>query len=281
MIATEFAYSAPDTLHAALALLADGAKPLAGGMSLVPMMKLRLAQPEHLVDLRKVPGLKSIREENGRLHIGALATHYDIQSSDLVRSLCPLLATTAGKIGDVQIRNLGTIGGSLAHADPAADYPAAILALDATLVLSSTNGQREVAATDFFVDTFTTAVEPGELLTEIIVSPAPDGARTAYKKMPNPASGFALVGVAVIAAKTGGVVSSCRIGVTGVSGKAFRATAAEAKLIGSAGSKADIAEAVKGIAASEEANNDIHASANYRKAMAEVYAARALESVLL
>ncbi len=246
MIATEFSYSAPDTLHAALALLADGAKPLAGGMSLVPMMKLRLAQPEHLVDLRKVPGLSSISEENGRLHIGALATHYEIESSDVVRSLCPLLATTAGKIGDVQIRNVGTIGGSLAHADPAADYPAAILALDATLVLSSTGGRREVAATDFFVDTFTTAVEPGELLTEIIVAASPPGARTAYKKMQNPASGFALVGIAVIAARAGGVVSTCRIGVTGVSGKAFRATTAETKLIGSAGTKADIAAASAG-----------------------------------
>lgn len=281
MIATEFAYSAPDSLTAALALLADGAKPLAGGMSLVPMMKLRLAQPEHLVDLRKVPGLKSIREEDGQLHIGALATHYEIQSSDLVRSHCPLLAATAGKIGDVQIRNLGTIGGSLAHADPAADYPAAILAIDATLVLSSTNGRREVGAADFFIDTFTTAVEPGELLTEIIVPAAPEGSRAAYKKMPNPASGFALVGVAAIAAKTDGVISSCRIGVTGVAGKPYRATTAEAKLMGTAGTKADIAEAVKGIAAAEEANNDIHASSDYRKAMAEVYAARALESVIL
>ncbi|MBL8294594.1 MAG: xanthine dehydrogenase family protein subunit M [Bryobacterales bacterium] len=280
MIATDFAYSAPATLADALQLIADGAKPLAGGMSLVPMMKLRLAQPERLVDLRRIPGLKGVREEDGRLRIGALTTHYEMASSALVRLKCPLLSETAGHIGDVQVRNMGTIGGSLAHADPAADWPAAILASEATLVVESVGGRREITASDFFLDPFATAIEPGELLVEIVVSPDAEGARSAYRKMVQPASGFAIVGVAARVEKTGGGVTKCRIGVTGVAGVPFRALGVEQRLVGTAGSKADVAAAVKGLAADVEANSDIHASALYRKAMAEVYAARALESIL-
>lgn len=280
MIAAEFAYSVPATLAAALQEIADGGKPLAGGMSLVPMMKLRLAQPERLVDLRRIPELRGVTEDGARLRIGALTTHYEMASSALVRLQCPLLSETAGHIGDVQVRNMGTIGGSLAHADPAADWPAAMLAAEASIVVESLAGRREIAAGEFFLDPFTTAIEPGELLVEIVVPAQAAGARSTYRKMLQPASGFAIVGIAALVEKADGQVTKCRIGVTGVAGVPFRALTAEQRLEGTGGSKADVAAAVRGLAADVEANSDIHASAAYRKAMAEVYAARALESIL-
>jgi len=159
MIPTEFDYHAPVTLQDALALLGDPeAKPLAGGMSLIPMMKLRLAAPGKLVDLRKIPALRSIRRQDGVLHIGAMVTHYELESTPLIRSDCPLLAATAASIGDVQIRNAGTVGGSVAHADPSADYPAALFALEARIVVTGPKGERELPFSDFLLDTFTTAL---------------------------------------------------------------------------------------------------------------------------
>src|SRR5450631_587914 len=181
MIPEQFEYSAPKTLDEALGLLAEGARPLAGGMSLIPMMKLRLSNPEHLVDLGRIKDLSYIREQGGELHIGATATHHDVESSPLVRGKCPLLAETASHIGDVQVRNMGTIGGSVAHADPSADYPAALQALEAKIVLQSAKGQRMVAVDDFFVDTFTTSIEPGEIISEIIVPV--DSSHVNYEKM--------------------------------------------------------------------------------------------------
>src|SRR6266852_3030746 len=169
MIAQKFEYTAPKTLDEALHLLAGGAKPLAGGMSLIPMMKLRLAAPEHLVDLGRLKDLNYIREEGGAIHIGATTTHQDIESSAVLRGKCPLLAETAANIGDVQVRNRGTIGGSVAHADPSADYPAALLALEAKVKLVSATGDRTISIGDFLVDTLTTAIEPGEILQEVIV----------------------------------------------------------------------------------------------------------------
>ncbi|HYV62805.1 MAG TPA: FAD binding domain-containing protein, partial [Bryobacteraceae bacterium] len=176
MIPQQFEYSAPKTLDEALGLLAEGAKPLAGGMSLIPMMKLRLAAPEHLVDLGRIKDLSYIREQGGALHVGATTTHHEVESSPLLRGKCPLLAETASHIGDVQVRNMGTMGGSVAHADPAADYPAALQALEAKLVLKGAKSERTVAADEFFVDMFTTALEPGEIVREVIVPV--DGAGT-------------------------------------------------------------------------------------------------------
>src|SRR5215472_7366291 len=178
MIAQKFEYTAPKSLDEALHLLATGAKPLAGGMSLIPMMKLRLAAPDHLVDLRALKDLNYIREEAGQLHIGATASHYDVESSALLRQKCPLLTETAASIGDVQVRNMGTVGGSLAHADPAADYPAALQALEARFVLKRAKSERTVSAADFFADAFTTALEPGEILREVIVPVEASGAGT-------------------------------------------------------------------------------------------------------
>src|SRR5579863_1905015 len=175
MISQTFEYTAPKSLDEALALAGNGAKVLAGGMSLIPMMKLRLAAPEHLVDLGRIKDLNYIREEGGSLHIGATTTHYSVESSPLVRTKCPLLAAAAAAIGDVQVRNVGTIGGSVAHADPAADYPAALQALEAKIVIQGAGSERTVSAADFFIDAFTTALEPGEVVREIVV-PVEDGA---------------------------------------------------------------------------------------------------------
>jgi len=281
MIAQNFEYSSPNTMQEALQLLADGtAKVLAGGMSLIPMMKLRLAAPEHLVDLRRVPDLKTISESSGEIHIGAMATHYDLESSRLLRQRCPLLAEAAGHIGDVQVRNMGTIGGSVSHADPAADYPASLLALGAKVKLVRAGGERTLTLEDFLVDTFTTAAEPGELVREIIVPVEESKTGVNYQKMLQPASGFAVVGVAARLRKANGKISLARVGVTGLTSRPFRAAAVETRLEGSAGTDDDIRQAAAIIASGVDANADIHASADYRKQMAQVYGARALRAAL-
>jgi aerobic carbon-monoxide dehydrogenase medium subunit len=281
MIAQNFEYSAPNTLQEALQLLADGtAKVLAGGMSLIPMMKLRLATPKHLVDLRRVADLKTISESSDEIHIGAMATHYDLESSPLLRQRCPLLAEAAGHIGDVQVRNMGTIGGSISHADPAADYPASLLALGAKLRLVRAGGERTLSLEDFLVDTFTTAAEPGEIVREIIVPVEEPKTGVNYQKMLQPASGFAIVGVAARLRKTNGKISLARVGVTGLASRPFRAATVETRLEGSAGTDDDIRQAAAIVSNGVDANADIHASAHYRKQMAQVYAARALRAAL-
>lgn len=281
MIAQNFEYSAPNSLQEALQLLADGsAKVLAGGMSLIPMMKLRLAAPDHLVDLRRVPDLKTISESSGEIHIGAMATHYDLESSPLLRQRCPLLAEAAGHIGDVQVRNMGTIGGSVSHADPAADYPASLLALGAKVRLVRAGGERTLSLEDFLVDTFTTAAEPGEIVREIIVPVEESNTGVNYQKMLQLASGFAIVGVAARLRKNNGKISLARVGVTGLASRPFRAAAVETRLEGAAGTDDDILQAAAIIVNGVDANSDIHASANYRKQMAKVYGARAIRAAL-
>lgn len=240
MIPQTFAYTAPKSLDEALGLLAKGAKPLAGGMSLIPMMKLRLAAPDRLVDLRRLKDLNYIREESGAIHIGATTTHQDIASSPLLRGKSPLLAETASHIGDPQVRNMGTIGGSVAHADPSADYPAALQALEARFVLRGIKGDRIVSASDFFVDTFTTALEPGEIVREVIVPIDDSGVGGSYQKLVQPASGFAIVGIAVRIRKSNEKISMARIGVTGLASSSYRATASEKALEGKTGSAAEI-----------------------------------------
>ena len=280
MIPQSFEYTAPTTIDEALSLLASGAKPLAGGMSLIPMMKLRLAAPEHLVDLGRIKDLNYIRQQGSNLHIGATATHYSVQSSQVVQSMCPLLAETASMIGDPQVRNMGTIGGSVAHADPSADYPAALQALEAQIVIKGPKSERSVSAHDFFLEAFATAIEPGELIREVIVPTEVVGTGTNYQKMAQPASGFAIVGIAVRLRKTGGKLSFARIGVTGLSNVGYRAEAAESALVGSAGSPSDVQRAASLVAEGIDANSDLHASADYRKHMAVVYAARAINAAL-
>jgi carbon-monoxide dehydrogenase medium subunit len=277
MIAQNFEYESPASLRDALALLADGeSKVLAGGMSLIPMMKLRLAAPSRLVDLGRVAGLSGIKEDGASIRIGAMTTHHEIEDSPLLRAKCPLLAETASNIGDVQVRNMGTIGGSVAHADPAADYPAALLALEAKVRLVSASSDRTLSLEDFLVDTLTTALEPGEILQEVIVPVEAAGAGVSYRKMVQPASGFAIVGVAARVSKANGKPGFVRVGVTGLAGKAYRAANVEKILLESG----DVQKAAAVVADGVDANSDLFGSADYRKQMARVYTARALTQAL-
>jgi len=280
MIPENFEYTAASTLDQALGLIAGGAKPLAGGMSLIPMMKLRLASPGSLVDIGRLRELNYIREQDGAIHVGAATTHYDVESSPLLRGKCPLLSETASHIGDVQVRNMGTIGGSIAHADPAADYPAALQALEAKIVVRNSKSQRSVSSADFFLDTFSTALEPGEIVVEVIVPLESESVGVSYQKMLQPASGFAIVGIAARLARSGGKISMARIGVTGLSNRSSRALAVEKALEGKSGSATEIQNAAALIAEGAEANSDLHASAEYRRHCAVVYATRAITAAL-
>jgi carbon-monoxide dehydrogenase medium subunit len=279
MIPAQFDYVAPATLDEAVRLVADhadDAKILAGGQSLLPAMKLRLAQPALLVDIGRIRDLSYITAENGHIRIGAMTTHYEIESSGALAERCPLLPETAAHIGDVQVRNRGTLGGSLVHADPAADWPAAILALGAELVVVGPSGERTVAADDFFVDMMTTAIEPNEILREIRIPVPRGGMGSAYVKVRQPASGFAVVGVAVCVARgADGTCADARIGVTGIASKAFRATSVERGLVGASfdgGLDAAAALVDDGV----DVNGDLYASADYRRHLARIYARRAI-----
>ena len=277
MIPATFDYFRPNTLDEAVSLLMnhEDAKVLAGGHSLIPAMKLRLAQPKTVIDISRVADLGYVREQDGRIVIGALATHYEIESSALLRDKCPLLSEVAPQIGDVQVRNKGTIGGSLVHADPASDWPAAILALDADLTIAGANGRRTVRATDFFVEMMQTAVQSNEILCEIRV---PTTARSvAYVKSAQKASGFAIAGVAVVVDKAR---RTAAIGISGVAAKPYRAAAVERALGGNALTTETVATAAAKAAQGVDPLGDIHASAEFRAHLAQVNTRRALELAL-
>lgn len=271
MYPASFDYVRPETLDEAIALVArygDEAKLLAGGQSLIPAMKLRLARPKVLIDIGRVAGLGDIRRAGDHLAVGAMATHAAIESSPLLRGECPLLPETASHVGDLQVRNRGTLGGSLAHADPAADWPAAMLALDADFDLVGPRGRRTVRAGDFFVDLMQTALAADEMLAQIrvpITSPA-----VAYVKTEQKASGFALAGVAVVASATG-----VRVGVAGVGATPYRATAVERALNGRRTADA-VAIAAAHAGDGIDALGDIHASPEFRIHLAQVNTRRAL-----
>lgn len=252
------------------------AKLLAGGHSLLPMMKLRVISPPHLIDLGRIPELRGIREKGGALGIGSMTTHWTIESSALLRSKLPLLAETAASIGDVQVRNLGTIGGSLVHADPAADYPAAILALDAQMVTIGPRGARTIPSRDFFTGVLASAVGADEILTEIRIAVPPAGTGMAYLKFPHPASGFAVVGAAAVLRMRGGRCEQARIGVTGVGPTAYRAEAVERALSRQTLDAQTVASAAEHAADGIEANQDIFATAEYRSHLATVFVRRAV-----
>jgi len=282
MIPAQFDYVTPKTLDEAISLLGqhpDEAKILAGGHSLIPAMKLRLAMPQMLIDIGRIKDLAYIREESGQIRIGAMTTHYQLESSDRLREICPLLPECAAQIGDVQVRNKGTIGGSLAHSDPAGDWPAAIVALGAEIVAVSAKGERTINAADFFVDMLTTALEPGEILREIrIVAPSGRFGQS-YMKVPQPASGFAVVGVAVnLTCDAGGVCQSVGVGVTGVASKVYRASAVEQAILRKALDAQTVAGAAAHATDGVSVNGDLYASEAYRRHLAQVYVRRALEA---
>lgn len=283
MIPAEFDYVAAKNLNDALRLLKKhkDAKILAGGHSLLPAMKLRLAQPSVLIDIARIKDLAYIREKAGKIHIGATTTHFQIETSDLLRNVCPLLPETATNLGDMQVRNKGTIGGSLAHADPAADWPAAVLALDAEIVAAGAKGERVIKATKFFVELFTTALKTHEVLKEIRFALPKGDVGQAYLKFRHPASGFAVVGVAVSLSLDGsGKCQSVGVGVTGVAPKPYRAEKIEAALKGKSPDARTLAAAAAHVADGVRGNTDLFASGDYRKHLAEVYTRRALETAV-
>ncbi|HEV7521676.1 MAG TPA: xanthine dehydrogenase family protein subunit M [Candidatus Angelobacter sp.] len=280
MIPANFDYIAAKSLDEAISLLArhkDDAKILAGGHSLLPAMKLRLMQPKVLIDLGRIRDLSYIKEEGGQIRIGAMTTHFQVEISDVLRRSCPLLPETASHLGDMQVRNKGTIGGSLAHSDPAADWPAAILALDAEIVATSAKGDRVIKATDFFVEMLTTSLQSGEILREIHIPTTKGKAAQAYVKVRHPASGFAVVGVAVNLLIDGGKCQSAGIGITGVSPKPYRAAKLESALKGNALDAKTLSAAAGHAADGVDVNSDLYASAEYRKQLATVYTRRAIE----
>ena len=282
MYPAQFEYHKAGTVKEALDLLAkykDEAKLLAGGHSLLPAMKLRLAQPKHLIDLGKVSGLAGVKEEGGTLVIGAMTTHYAIESSAVLKTKCPLLPEVAGHIGDPMVRNMGTLGGNLAHADPAADWPAAVIALGAELVAEGPKGKRTIKVDDFFKGLLTTALADNEILTEIRVQACGANVKCAYAKFPHPASRFAVVGVAaVLTMDGGGKVSKASIGITGAGTRAVRAKGVEAALQGKALDAATIQAAAEKAPDGVDVQADLQGSVEYKQHLLKVFAKRAIEA---
>jgi carbon-monoxide dehydrogenase medium subunit len=280
MPAAPFEYHVPSTLQEAIALLTQyngEAKILAGGHSLLPIMNLRLAQPKALIDISKIPGLSGIREDNGSIVIGAMTTHYLVESSSLLKQKVPILPETAAVIGDVQVRNRGTIGGSIAHADPAGDLPGTAVALDLQLKAVGPRGERSLRAREFFVDILTTALQPDEILTEIRVPAMAPRTGSAYEKFPNPASRYAIVGAAAVVTLDGdGVCQKASVGLNGVTGTPVAAVGVEQALVGQRVNAQSIQEASAKAADGLEPLGDIFASAMYRAHLARVFTKRAL-----
>jgi carbon-monoxide dehydrogenase medium subunit len=277
MIPVSFDYQRATSVDDAIAKLAAGSsKAIAGGHSLVPLMKLRLSEPGTLVDISKIPGLSGIRDNAGKIEIGATTVHSDIASSTLLRDQCPMIAEAAAEIGDPQVRTRGTIGGSIAHADPAADFPAVVIALNADIIIKGKGGQRSVKASAFFRGFYDVDLAPGELITAIQFEPAKSAA---YVKLHQRASHYAIVGAAAVLSVKGGVIESARIGLTGATTHAIRLAGVEKAL---AGKKADgVAAAVQNAAAEvADVSADLHASEDYRKAMVPVFVRRAVERAL-
>jgi carbon-monoxide dehydrogenase medium subunit len=285
MYPAAFEYHSPSTLKDALGLmgkLGDDAKVLAGGHSLIPMMKLRLAQPKHLIDLRNVPGLKGVKEEGNTIVIGAMTTWYELETNPILKAKCPIVPETAAIVGDPAVRNLGTIGGGLAHADPAADMPATAIACTFDLVCEGPKGRRTVKADDWFQGLMSTALGPDEILVEIRVPALAKGTGSAYLKFPHPASRFAIVGVAAVIATDGaGTCTKASIGITGAGTKAVRAKGVEAGLTGKnlAGAGAIEAAAQKG-AEGVDVQADLQGSVEYKAHLCRVFARRAVEAAV-
>jgi len=281
MIPAAFDYIRATSLDDAVAKLkaaGSGAKVIAGGHSLVPLMKLRLSEPTVLIDVGRIPDLAGIRERDGKIVIGAATVHSDVAASSLLRERCPVVAEAAGMIGDPQVRNRGTVGGSVAHADPSADMPAVLVALNAEIHLKGSAGWRVVMAHDFFKDLFTVDMTPDEVIASIQFTPV---RTSAYAKLVQRASHYAIVGVAAVLEVNGGTIVSARIGVTGAASHAQRLAGVERALANRPLSKDTIAAAAEVAAEGLEGiNSDIHASVDYRRAMVPVFTRRALEGAL-
>jgi carbon-monoxide dehydrogenase medium subunit len=279
MLPSSFEYHRADTLDEALGLLSqhgDDIKVLAGGQSLIPMMKLRFATPGHLVDINRIAGLDGIEERDGELHIGALVRHKALAASDVVRRGYPTIADTAPQIADPLVRNLGSIGGSLSHADPAGDLASTMLAMGASVALTSARGERVVPIGEFLVDTFTTSAEPDELVTEIRVRTPPPRSGGTYLKLERKVGDWATVGVAVALTLSNGSIGRAGIGLTGVGLKNLQATDAEQALAGAEATDEAFADAGRKAAAIASPVSDVRGPEAYKRHMIEVYVRRGL-----
>ena len=281
MIPTSFDYVRAESLKDALKALSsgDGTKAIAGGHSLLPIMKFRLAQPPRLVDISRLEELKGVEEKGRGARIGAGTTYRELLDSELLHQRFPLLTEATETIGDLQVRNRGTIGGSLAHADPVSDMPAVMLALDATFNLRSKRGKRSVKAREFFQGAFTTALAEDELLTDIILPPLPAGAGSCYLSQDHPASGYAIAAAAAVVARKRNTVSHAVAALTGVGDMAYLVKSVDG-LVGTEGDDTALAQAAAGATAGVEVNGDVHAPAEYRRHLATVITRRALEIAL-
>jgi len=283
MYPAAFEYHTPGSVQEALGLLGklDDAKILAGGHSLVPMMKLRLAQPKNIIDLRKVTGLGGIKDAKGVIEVGAMATHWEVESSKVLKAKALVVSETAAVIGDPAVRNKGTIGGSLAHADPAADMPATAIALGFEFVCEGPKGKRTVKVDDWFKGLMTTAIKDNELLTQIRIPVWPAGSGACYMKFPHPASRFAVVGVcAALTVDKNGVCTKASVGVTGAGTKAVRAKGVEAGLQGKTLDAATIEAAAQKAADGVDVQADLQGSVEYKSHLCRVFARRAIEAAL-
>jgi carbon-monoxide dehydrogenase medium subunit len=277
MIPAAFDYQKAKTVDEAIAALSEGdVKILAGGHSLIPAMKLRMNRPSKLVDITGLAALKGIREEDGEIVIGSATTHADIAYDKLIKNKLPFFSEAASVIGDVQVRNHGTIGGSLAHADPAADWPALVLAADAGIEVQGNNGKRRINAADFFTGLFAIALQDGEIITAIRIPVPADGTKTSYQKFAQPASRFAIAGCAVVRFPDG----KTTIAFTGISDNAFRDANAENEVSGKPLNNDSIAAAVNAAVSNVNVLGDHFASEEYRKHLAKVYLKKALEAVV-
>ena len=279
MIPPAFDYVAPRSVGEAISLLSslgEDAKLLAGGHSLLPMMKLRFAQPGTLIDINRIPELRGISEDGGVIRIGAMTTETELINSKLLQDRLPLLPEAAKLIADPQVRNRGTIGGDIAHGDPGNDHPAIAMALDATFVLQGPNGERQVQAVDFFHGTYMTELAENEILTAILVQPFASGTGYCYQKLKRKTGDWATAGAAVVLRLNGGVVTHARIGLTNVAPTALRATAAEAALMGQALTTATLDAVVKAVRAACDPAEDLRGDAEYKTAMAGEMTRRAI-----
>ena len=275
MIPAAFDYKKVKTVAEALTALSGDSKILAGGHSLIPAMKLRLNRPPKLIDITGIAEIKGIKEENGEMVIGAATTHGDIAANKLIKDKLTFFAEGASQIGDLQVRNHGTIGGSLAHADPAADWPALLLAADADIEVLSSAGKRKIKSTDFFTGLFSTALKENEIITAVRIPVPPDGTKTTYQKFSQPASRFAIVGCAVMRFANG----KTNIAFTGVGENAFRDSEAEIAVTGKAIDEASINTAMNTSLKNITVMGDHFASEEYRRHLAKVYLKKALQAV--
>jgi carbon-monoxide dehydrogenase medium subunit len=279
MIPGKFDYVRPDSISDAVTALANGgddAKVIAGGQSLLPLLRLRLSYPDLLVDVGGIDGLRGVTDHGDSLVIGSRTTHYELVSDPLIAQHCGLIGQAAGTVADPAVRHRGTLGGSLAHGDPAGDLPAVVLAMDATMLVSGPDGDREIPASGFFLDYLTTSLAPGEILTGVRVNKLGSDWGYRYEKFHRTAQAWAIVGVAALARRSNGHVVQARIGLTNMGAVPIRATAAEAAAAGAEATRAALAVAAQGAADGTEPPADLHGAPDYRRHLARVLTGRAL-----